>query len=279
MWACTCIHFTNGGAHRFAFLKPMYSASGFTLMSRRKARAVESVAFCKLCSKHGDRLRATRTSFLQGVRKFQWKKERRLWRTAKRICTRRSFSWTIADENSQQKNYKEHKTPESDNVCFVGAGWGSRVSRLLDQDLAYMMGRHVSWVFGAERRHGCLPWSNVQQHAQMSNFHEHDWETTQEIRNNSWIHQSCMHACVCLLHRKTNIFMPRDSTLLSSWCWNQCAVHIILRPKKKVLINFKTCFSRIVVGKKVVNQNWKSKSLRWSFLHSFYKADKFSLGL
>ena len=104
-----------------------------------------------------------------------------------------------------------------------------------------------------ERRYGArLLWSNVQQHAQMSKFYEHDRETTQEIRNNGCMHQSRC-ACVCLFTAQINKhFMPRNGILLSSWCSNQCAVHIILRPKKKLLINFKTSFSRIVVGKKLL---------------------------
>ena len=39
-----------------------------------------------------------------------------------------------------------------------------------------------------------------------------------------------------------------------------CASHHFAA-EKKLLINFKTSFSRIVVGKKVANQNWKSKLL------------------
>ena len=71
----------------------------------------------------------------------------------------------------------------------------------------------------------------------MSTFYEHDRETTQEIRNNSWMHQSRC-ACICLLKtlftaQINKHFMPRNGILLSSWCSNQCAVHIIFRRNKK----------------------------------------------
>ena len=62
---CTFISRT-AGRNVSRFPSPMCPASGFSLTSRPgQERCLQS------CSKNGDRLRATRTSFLQGVRELQ----------------------------------------------------------------------------------------------------------------------------------------------------------------------------------------------------------------
>ena len=60
----------------------------------------------------------------------------------------------------------------------------------------------------------------------------------------------CMRLSVYCTNKQTFHTMGRHSFIIL--VFNQCAVHIILRPKKKLLINFKTTFSKIVVGKKLL---------------------------
>ena len=137
-WARAYIHFTNGGAHRFAFLKPDEPSEW--LHSDESTKGKSSRIRCLLCSKHGDRLRATTTFFLQRVtvRKLHWKKTL-LWRSARLICTRGRFSWTTADENCQRKILRSMKLWRVTRSAS-SEDWGSCVSRLLDLDLD-MMGR------------------------------------------------------------------------------------------------------------------------------------------
>ena len=117
------------------------------------------------------------------------------------------------------KNYEEHATPESEKVCFVGGGWASRVSRLSELDLVYKGGiENVQYATNHKRMVvtyctiSTPPWAGekvwcapalVKRTTTRTNvkFYEHDQETTQEIRNNSWMHQPRC-ACVCLFTAK-----------------------------------------------------------------------------
>ena len=193
--AGTFMHFTNSGVHCFVFLKP--DVPGEWLHFDESTKGKSSRIRCLLRSKHGERLRATRTSFLQGVRNLQWKKKIIIKDTLVKNCKadNRPFSHeqqpTPSTVNEKiMRSMKLRKVTRSASLEEAG---GSRVSRLLGLDLVYMTGRRLttrflsSWSWREGMVRACLG-QNVQQHAQMSKFCEHDRETTQEIRNNRWMH-------------------------------------------------------------------------------------------
>ena len=184
------------------------------------------------------------------------------WRRARHTCARDRFSWAVADENRQRKHYEGHDSTGSD-ICLVGGGWESRVSRSLDLDLAYLMLRHlqkISSVLGAGEEAWRLPWSNVQHHAQRSKLDE--WETTREIRNDSWSHQSrcaCVHVSVCCTNKQIFHALGWDSFIVLV-LKSVCGSHY-LEAEKKTAHQFPDQLFLYRRWEKVANKNWKSKLL------------------
>ena len=173
---------------------------------------------------------------------------------------KRLFPMNNSRQALSTKNYEEHETPESDKVCFVGGGWGSRVSRSLDLDFMYMMGRRLttrflrSWIWREGMVRACLgqTYNNTQK---CRTWSRDDPRNTKQQLN----------ASITLCMRLSVYWTDKQTFHATGWhsfivlVTNKCAVYINLQLKKKLLINCKTSFLRIVVGKKVANQNWRDK--------------------
>ena len=237
MWSRSYIHFPNGRAHRFAFLKPEVPSEW--LHSDESMKGKSSRIHCLLCSKHGDRLRATKTLFLQGVRKLQWKKRR----SCKEV--QGWYAQEAVSHEQRPTSTVNEKITRSTKLWRVTSAARWRRLRIACQPIVRSRlsvhseetpNNKFPECLEPERRHGVRLGQLYITH--MSKFHEYDWETNQEIRRNSWMHQSRCD-CMCLFAAQINkLFMPRDGILLSSWCSNRCAFHINLRPKKKNAIQY-----------------------------------------
>ena len=138
MWARTYVHFTNGGEHGFVLLRP--AVPGRWLLSHESTKGESSRIRCLLCSKHGDRLKASSTSFLQGVRELQWRPKETLVKNCKAVAHKRPFLVSSSRREPSTKILRGARfdaAQDSDNVCFVVGGWESRVNWSLDLDLAH----------------------------------------------------------------------------------------------------------------------------------------------
>ena len=104
---------------------------GKWLLSDESTKGKSSQIRFLLCFKHGDRLRATRTSFLQGVRELQWRQKDTLVKNCKADMHKRLFLMTSSQREPPTKKLRGawlDVCPESDDVCFIGGGWESRLS-------------------------------------------------------------------------------------------------------------------------------------------------------
>ena len=231
MWARMYIHFTNGGAHRVALPNPDMHVPGEWLRSDELTRALESER-CLSCSEYRDRLRATRTSFLQRVRELQWNKDT-LVKTYKADMHKRPLLMS--------SGRREPSTKKLRGARYSGE-WQRLLLRRMLRIMCQPIGRCPTSFLSSWSWRGGMVSALVERTTSRTNV-KTSWTWSRddrEIRNDSWMHQSRC-ARMCLFAAQTNkISCHRTAFLFSLGV--QISVRFIsfcskkkkmLRPNKK----------------------------------------------
>ena len=251
MWARTHIHFTNGGEHLFAFLKP--NVPGKWRLRRFDQGQEQSNTFLLMLQARGSP---------ESNQDFVFARSQGIAVKTNRHCCD-ELQGRYAQETASHEQQPTRIINEKLRVARLDAAPKSK-----DSSGASKTWRTESWdtcknfpeFLELESRHGvCLGQTYNSTH-KCQNF-TNERRDPRNIRNDSWMHQSHC-ACVWLFAAQINKdFMPRDGIFLSSCCFHvEISVQFtsFCGRKKKLLINFQTSFFSVVVGKKLLIKTEKA---------------------
>ena len=204
MWSRTYIHFTNGGAHRFAFLKPDVPGEWLHFDESTKGKS-SRIRCLQVCSKHRDWPESNQDFISARSQEIAVKKKDTRVKNRKADMHKRPF---LMNNRRRALSTKITRSTKLRKVRWSTSleDWGLRVSRFLGPDLVCMIGRRLttrflsswSWREGMVSAYLGRAYNNTHKCQNFTNMIERrlkKYETTVECIKHA------VHASVCLLHR------------------------------------------------------------------------------